>query len=228
MHVSPIKIACICAAIGSSPWWASPRQRGMEPRAPDDMIDLAGAGTPSFAADVTARSDGAFVAYGSRSSVWIAEVDGARGAPKELKLSEDGSVFQVREGAPPFPLLHPSCLTSTPRCDPASAYTYMWACLHVGLVRQVRWLSLGGSERLVAAAERSVQVWNADGSLLALCWALPKPPAGFEDKPFYACSMAAVGPTESMYIGASSGDVYVFATAGVCRVCSVYGARWLA
>eukprot|EP01046_Picozoa_sp_COSAG06_P081521 COSAG06_NODE_28673_length_570_cov_0.685775_1_plen_151_part_10 len=98
----------------------------MEPRAPDDMIDLAGAGTPSFAADITARSDGAFVAYGSRSSVWIAEVDGARGAPKELKLSEDGSVFQVREGAPPFPLLRPSCLTSTPR----SQRLY----LHVGLL----------------------------------------------------------------------------------------------
>eukprot|EP01048_Picozoa_sp_COSAG05_P007612 COSAG05_NODE_541_length_8832_cov_190.458491_3_plen_129_part_00 len=126
---------------------------------------------------------------------------------------------------PPFPS---SALPASLLLHAASAYTYMWACLHVGLVRQVRWLSLGGSERLVAAAERSVQVWNADGSLLALCWALPKPPAGFEDKPFYACSMAAVGPTESMYIGASSGDVYVFATAGVCRVCSVYGARWLA
>jgi len=81
-----------------------------------------------------------------------------------------------------------------------------------GSVQRVRWVTVGGGEKLVAVAQSSVQVWNSDGSLLYLCWALPPPPAGFTAS-FHASSIAAVTPTESIYVGASSGDLFVFSVA---------------
>lgn len=82
-----------------------------------------------------------------------------------------------------------------------------------GNVHRVCWVSVSGSEKLVAAAQNSVQIWNADGSLLYLCWALPPPPESFMGA-YYACSVAAVGPTESIYVGSSAGDLFVFSSAG--------------
>ena len=84
-----------------------------------------------------------------------------------------------------------------------------------GAVLQIKWVSVGGSEKLVAAAENSVQVWNLDGSLLCLCWALPQPPASFDTtRPFYASCIAAVGPADSLFVGASSGDIFIFTASG--------------
>lgn len=82
-----------------------------------------------------------------------------------------------------------------------------------GSVHRACWVSVSGSEKLVAAAQNSVQIWNADGSLLYLCWALPPPSESF-DGAYYACSAAAVSPTESIYVGSSAGDLFVFSTAG--------------
>lgn len=83
-----------------------------------------------------------------------------------------------------------------------------------GCVQQLRWVGpVCGAERLVAAAQSSVQVWSADGSLLCLCWALPAPPPGL-DGPFMACCVAAVAPAEAIYVGASSGDIFVFSGVG--------------
>ncbi len=82
-----------------------------------------------------------------------------------------------------------------------------------GNVHRACWVSVSGSEKLVAVAQNSVQIWNADGSLLYLCWALPPPSESF-DGAYYACSVAAVSPTESIYVGSSAGDLFVFSTAG--------------
>jgi WD40 repeat protein len=83
-----------------------------------------------------------------------------------------------------------------------------------GCVQQLRWVGpVCGAERLVAAAQSSVQVWSADGSLLCLCWALPAPPPGL-DGPVMACCVAAVAPAEAIYVGASSGDIFVFSGVG--------------
>ncbi len=82
-----------------------------------------------------------------------------------------------------------------------------------GSVHRACWVSVSGSEKLVAAAQNSVQIWNADGSLLYLCWALPPPSESFGGA-YYACSVAAVSPTESIYVGSSAGDLFVFSTAG--------------
>lgn len=82
-----------------------------------------------------------------------------------------------------------------------------------GSVHRACWVSVGGSQKLVAAAQNSVQIWNADGSLLYLCWALPPPPETFGGA-YYASSVAAVSPTESVYVGSSTGDMFVFSSAG--------------
>lgn len=82
-----------------------------------------------------------------------------------------------------------------------------------GSVHRACWVSVSGSQKLVAAAQNSVQIWNADGSLLYLCWALHPPAEDFFDA-YYASSVAAVGPTESIYVGSSAGDMFVFSSAG--------------
>lgn len=82
-----------------------------------------------------------------------------------------------------------------------------------GSVHRACWVTVGGSQKLVAAAQNSVQIWDKDGSLLYLCWALPPPPPTFGGA-YYACSVAAVSPTESVYVGSSAGDLFVFSSAG--------------
>lgn len=82
-----------------------------------------------------------------------------------------------------------------------------------GSVHRACWVSVGGSQALVAAAQNSVQIWDKGGSLLYLCWALPPPPPTFGGA-YYACSVAAVSPTESVYVGSSAGDLFVFSSAG--------------
>jgi WD40 repeat protein len=82
-----------------------------------------------------------------------------------------------------------------------------------GNVHRACWVSVSGSEKLVAAAQNSVQIWDADGSLLYLCWALPPPAESFGGA-YYASSVAAVSPTESIYVGSSAGDLFVFSSAG--------------